>query len=130
MQRMRWCLSWLAAGWVLCQLAAFAAAPIVLSADGLDPVTVERCTCAEGAPGAACPMHQGHGGDPKRSGTDCKLRSSCASSEAALLSLAGGLGLVPSPAVVSVNRVVALIPGPLVRALNRVELPEFPPPRC
>ena len=129
MQRIRQCLSWLAAGWILCQLAAFAAAPIVLSAEVLDPVTVERCTCAGAAPGTACPMHPGHGGDQKSSGTDCKLRSSCASSGAALLSLAGGIALVPSQAAAEVDAVAALIPVGRLSAASRVELPEFPPPR-
>lgn len=129
MQRMRHCLSWLAAGWILCRLAAFAAAPIVLSAEHPDLVTVERCTCVGAEPGTACPMHQAHRGDQENGGTDCKLRSSCASSDAALFSLAGGLALVPSQAAAEVDTSAALIPGNRLSAMNRVELPEFPPPR-
>src|SRR3990172_6883675 len=102
-------VSWLAAGWVLLQLAAFVTAPVVLSArPRSDAAPLEHCTCPDAVPGRACPMH--HGRTPDKQ-SDCKLRNPCIPSDAALLSLAGLVGLIPLQAATDVACLVVSIPA-------------------
>jgi hypothetical protein len=129
MPRPRPYLSCVAAAWVVCQLAAFAAAPIVLSVEALSNTTAaEVCTCSSATPGAACPMHHGHG-NSDQSRQDCKLRNSCASPDLALLSLAGGIGDVPAQSAAASDHIATVVSITLVTAPSRVEFPESPPPR-
>lgn len=130
MERPRHYLACVAAACVLFQLAAFAAAPIVMSAETLaDAATAQICTCSSAAPGAACPMHHGHG-ESEQSREDCKLQNSCASIDLALLSLALGIGLVPAQSAAATDHIATVMPARAVSAMSRVELPEYPPPRA
>lgn len=124
---MRPLLRSLASVWLACQLAGFAAAPLALC---LGPASaaadVEDACCPGIAPGQMCPMHH------TREGTrQCVLRNACASSSAALLTLFGGLGLLPSSAESStVVAVSPLGPAPSSERIVRADLPESPPPRA
>jgi hypothetical protein len=73
-------------------------------------------------------MHPGHG-NADQSRQDCKLRNSCASPDLALLSLAGGIGVVPSQSAAAIDRIATIIPIRRVTILSRADFPESPPPR-
>jgi hypothetical protein len=82
--------------------------------------------CPHAKPGELCPMHHAKQAEPK-----CTMRAACAPSDAALVSLAGGLGLFPDFSITfaslqSFDRVVAIAPTPLVRANH----PDAPPPKA
>src|SRR5262245_48325358 len=85
MRRIRRRLSWLIAGWLICQTASLTAAPIG-TALGLG---TDAC-CAGLGPGQTCPMHHSRAGD-----RTCKMRSACPRADFALVSLAGGVGVLP-----------------------------------
>jgi hypothetical protein len=117
-------LSWLISGWLVCQIAGVVAAPLALLVSA-PSAHDEQCTCPI-APGQACPMHHAPEGDQT-----CKMRNASGGSEAALLALAGGVGLLP-PATVTES---AFHPGDIVRsgtpsAILRAHRPESPPPRA
>jgi hypothetical protein len=120
-------LSGLAAGWLLCHLAIFVAAPVAIGGAGLAAMEGE-CDCQDGAPGASCPMHRSpaSGDSPAANGA---MRSACAPADAALLSLGLGLGILPSPSLVQVEHDVQVVFVPLATSLDRLELPDSPPPR-
>lgn len=119
---------WLAAAWLVCQLAALAT-PIVVNATSLVVGTDDLCTCPGGSGSTACPMHGAHGksqDDPNKT----SVRNSCAPPDAALLSLAGGLGVLPRPAALDVDRVVGTVDIFISTPVTRTELPDSPPPRA
>src|SRR5262245_26765086 len=104
-------LSWLIVAWLVCQAASLTAAPAMAVFDSADP-------CCEGlGPGQTCPMHH----PSRESDRTCKMRSACPTGDAALLSLAGGLGVLPGPTDVvtafELGDSVAALPAPaLARA--------------
>lgn len=121
---------WFAGVWLLCQLAALAAAPVALGAAHLSvgAAVVEQCDCPGAGPGDSCPMHP-HG-KPRESSSDCRLESACPPTDAALLSLLGGMG-VPCDTGTDAD-----VDGPAealvlcaVPARSRAAGPESPPPR-
>jgi len=115
--------------WLLCQLATFAAAP-VLSATGIDRHLGEAtCDCPDTEPGAACPMHKSPARS-ERSESDCAMQSACPPQDAALLSLTVGLGVVPEQVALTVPTVVASIAPTSVTSRSRFALPDAPPPRA
>ncbi len=133
MRDMRRHLSSLTTVWLLCQLAAFVAAPIVLGTPRLSAAAaVEVCDCPGAEPGQACPMHK-HGAEEKSDTApwnDCRLQSTCDPSSAALVSLMGTLGYLTAAA----NAVdypeatrAAAITSHSPRGL--ASIPEAPPPR-
>ena len=110
--------------WLTCQLLALAA-PLVVNG-GSVPVDEEVCTCPGGNAGAACPMH--HRKDESRPASG--FRNSCASPDVALLGMAGGLGILPQPAVLGVDVPAAsVILVPDLRS-GRIASPDSPPPRA
>ena len=122
-------------GWLMCQVAAYAAAPIVLLAgyDG-EPDAVITCACPDRVPGQACPMHAGREGrapaDTDNSDeTRCRLRSGCPTTDAALLSLAAGLGAMPETITAFVPTARARVERAFAVAPARAERPDAPPPR-
>lgn len=128
MPRLRARLSWMLASWLVLQLAAIAV-PVVLAATGHATVE-ELCDCPGIEHGATCPMHHGPSRSSDRSDEEtCTLRSACASPDAALLSLAGGIGVLPRSTDVAIDLtssdLVLIRPRPLFRS----DLPEAPPPR-
>jgi len=130
MQWIRKPLSLLVAGWLVIQLATLVAAPIVLGGSGVVHTASgdANCTCPPGtAPGLTCPMHSSPHGDAPT----CRIRSTSGPSDAALLSLVGGLGVLPlSRSVPYVAPVAAAVAIPPVALIGRSELPESPPPRA
>jgi hypothetical protein len=119
-------LSWIIRIWLLCQAAGLAAAPLGLCC-GHPSAAEQTPSCCRGlAPGKTCPMH--HGDDDDRT---CKMRSACSGSDAALLTLAGGVGVLPT----ATSSVTAFVPGDVVTAVGasallRADRPESPPPRA
>jgi len=119
-------LSWIICGWLACQVAGLVAAPFAFCCQGNAKATQVPTCCRALTPGQKCPMH--HGGQDDRT---CKMRNACAPADSALLTLAGGLGVLP-PAT---SGVTAFDPGDRVGSLNistilRAARPESPPPRA
>ena len=118
-------LSWVIAGWLVCQFAGVAA-PLALYA-AITPSSShdKECDCPI-APGQACPMH--HTNEGART---CKIRNASGGSEAALLAQAGGIGLLPSTTVtVSAFEQCAAVRTATPSAILRAHRPESPPPRA
>src|SRR3954468_3041070 len=124
---MRRRLSWLAILALGCQLAGFASAP-ALVAFGIRTAVDDDCGCADVAPGQLCPMHH-HARKAKDDGT-CKMRSGCQPPEVALLSMAGGPGILPRPTDPVIAFDVLRFIRPLAASpIARNSRPESPPPR-
>ncbi len=124
---MRPTLRYLTCAWLVCQLAGFVAAPIAVCASpaSANADSHENC-CVGSEPGQACPMHRSPKGDK-----DCVMRNACAPSPSILLTLLGGLGLLPPPSSTLAALVVSdLPPGDPSVGIARAELPEPPPPRA
>ena len=117
----------LASAWLMCQLAALIAAPVgVCIAPAETVASAEEACCPGVAPGQVCPMHH-----TREGAKHCAMRSTCASSTAALLTLVGGVGLLPS---LTSSAAQALAPSGAAPRFSsspiaRTELPESPPPR-
>ncbi|MDR1989647.1 MAG: hypothetical protein LBQ09_05390 [Acidobacteriaceae bacterium] len=113
------------AAWLLVQLAG-AVTPVVLMA--ADAIAGEQCTCPLGDH-ATCPMHHSTA-MPKPDTGQCAMKSTCAPMDAALLGMAGGIGVLVMPSTVHITlqqtATVADLAAPVVA---RVELPDAPPPR-
>jgi hypothetical protein len=113
---------------LLWQLATFAAAP-ALSAAGLDGHLSEaQCDCPGTEPGAACPMHSTPA-KSERSAADGLVTSACPPQDAALLSLAIGLGVVPERMTIDALPSVASVRPDASAATSCLALPDLPPPR-
>jgi hypothetical protein len=130
---MRRHLSSLSAFWLLCQLAAFVAAPIVLGTPRLSAAAiVEECDCPGSVPGQACPMHK-HGAGEKPAqppAGDCRLQSACDPASAALVSLMGALGYLSAAsehAAYPDQTRAHCLAG--TSTLSSPTVPEAPPPR-
>jgi hypothetical protein len=119
-------LSWLLSLWLIGQLVALAA-PAVLAAAGSAPIE-QICTCP-GGDHETCPMHHG-GASTQPSTNDCAMTSRCAPSDVALLSLAGGLGVLPAVVTVASPQTVAAV-VPHAGPSFDVSVPgDTPPPRA
>jgi hypothetical protein len=123
---MRPMLRALASVWLLCQLAGLIAAPVAMCVSPAEVAASAEDACCPGvAPGQVCPMHH-----TREGAKHCVMRSTCASSTAALLTLVGGVGLLPS---VAPSAAVLAVSGAAPRVAStpivRTELPESPPPR-
>lgn len=119
-------LSWILAGWLAFQLAGIVA-PVVLSAAG-HSAGDSLCECPGTEPGAACPMH--HGQAPRHDDANrCRLENTCAPTDAALLSLAGGIGVLPQSMSAEIQAVEASVGATGSILITRTELPDSPPPR-
>lgn len=98
--------------WLTCQLAALCVAALAM--------------CCPGArPGDLCPMHRMKQAEPK-----CLMRAACEPTDAALVALSTGAGVLPhfsitSGALQSLERVAAAEPSTLARA----DRPDAPPPK-
>ena len=118
-------LSWVIAGWLVCQFAGVAA-PLALYA-AITPSSShdKECDCPI-APGQVCPMH--HTTEGART---CKIRNASGGAEATLLAQAGGIGLLPpSTVTVSAFAQCASVRTATHPAIARVRVPESPPPRA
>jgi hypothetical protein len=114
----------LATAWLGCQLLAFSA-PVLVDPSAL--AASEQCTCPGGTLGAQCPMHH-RALDQNASGP--RMRSSCASSDVALLSLAAAIAVLPQTADFGIDVVSSAVRITPVPSQSRVELPGTPPPRA
>jgi hypothetical protein len=127
---MRRYLTWIIAGWLSCQVGAVVAAPFVLTATTATssgaPVV---CTCPGALPGQACPMHHPEHAPPPSGGF--LLQNPCAPSPAAMLFLAGGLGLPIAPPVIGALAPSIEQPSSSPTAfVTRPSTPDSPPPRA
>ena len=111
--------------WIACQIAGIAAAPVAFCCRGVPTIEDDKC-CPGLLPGQVCPMHHTKEGE-----RTCKMRNACARSDAALIALATGVGLLPqATALVSVFDPGTLVKDASASALRRAHLPESPPPRA
>jgi hypothetical protein len=118
-------LSWLICGWLACQLAGYVAAPLALCCEDPSTSVLPDC-CQAAAPGQTCPMHHNADQDDRT----CKMRNACARGDSALLTLSGGLGVMPTPT----GDVIDFTLGDPLTAWSasatlRTVRPESPPPR-
>jgi hypothetical protein len=118
-------LTWIVVLWLVSQVAGIAAAPVGLCCRTAQAVDDDKC-CPGLLPGQVCPMHHSKQ-EGKRS---CKMRSTCAATDAALVALDGGVGILPAAtALVSVFDPGISLPDVSSSALSRAFVPESPPPR-
>jgi hypothetical protein len=74
-------------------------------------------------------MHRAKEGDSQGK-TSCRLRDACNRSDAALVSLAGGLGILPDFSTSSVTlQSLEPLRGIVPSAIARADRPDAPPPR-
>ena len=121
--------------WLLLQLAGMSA-PLTLSAVG-PAMAEELCTCPGVDHGALCPMHHTPSSRSQTTSTSqsnddgrCRMQNACAPADAALLSLAGGTGVLapvighhlPTPSAAPVITETAA-------RLSHAYRPDAPPPR-
>jgi hypothetical protein len=119
-------LSWLVGAWLLCQIANVGAAPLTFCCQNVATAGDDEKCCPGLLPGQICPMHHTKEGE-----RTCKMRSSCAGTDASIVALAGGLGALPAPTpVVSAFELSALPRVAPQTALLRTDRPESPPPRA
>jgi hypothetical protein len=119
-------LSWIVFGWLACQSIGMAAAPLELCCAGASTATSDEDVCCPGLlPGQVCPMHHTREGH-----TTCKMRGVCGSSDAALFSLSGGIGVVPqATSSVTAFALREFIRPASVNLIARAQSPDAPPPR-
>jgi len=121
-------LSWRSCIWLACQFAGLAIAPFALcceDASASDMSDLPECCKAVG-PGETCPMHHNTSHDD----STCKMRNACSKGDSALISLSGGIGVLPS-STFSVSAFTAgdRLTMPIESAPLRSTRPESPPPR-
>jgi hypothetical protein len=115
-------LSWLVAGWLLCQISGLATSP-VLVAVGID----QDACCRNLAPGQTCPMHHKKANSNDRT---CKMRSACQPPDAALVSMSGGIGVLPHATDVVITFAVGQqLDSEFLSTLSRARRSDAPPPR-
>jgi hypothetical protein len=119
-------LAWMVCGWLLCQVASVAAAPLAFCCKDIPAADPDDKCCPGMLPGQICPMHHTREGVKT-----CKMRNACAQSDAALIGLAGGLAtLSPPTAAVSIFDSGTTVPQIAPSAILRAHVPESPPPRA
>ena len=118
-------LSWVICIWLASQIAGIAAAPVAFCCQDVQTADADKC-CPGLLPGQICPMH--HTQEGRRT---CKMRNACGGADAAMIALAGAIGVLPRPTPL----VSAFVPGMFLvdassSALLRASIPESPPPRA
>lgn len=126
MVRLRSRIAWIAAAWLVCQSFALAV-PIAAS---VIAETTDICTCPGGVAGAQCPMHHHGLGMGTEKPPAPAVRNACAQPDATLLSLAGGIGVLPQPADISADSTTSPVELITSTPLHRSEIPDAPPPRA
>jgi hypothetical protein len=118
-----------ALGCLVCQLNTLALVPSIQMVSATSSSAQQACRCPHGAHGvhaATCPMHK-----RAASAAQCRMRSARSRADAALLSILGPLGLVPSTGALinpPLSETRALVEGGT--AIERVLSPDSPPPRA
>jgi hypothetical protein len=87
MPRRRGRLSWVFAGWLLCQFVGISS-PILFAAK---TAVEEVCACPDAEEGAACPMHQAKDSAPAGN----TLKNACTPTDTAFLALMSATAVVP-----------------------------------
>jgi hypothetical protein len=119
-------LSWFVFLWLAVQIAGVAAAPLAFCCTRVVTADDEEKCCPGLLPGQVCPMH--HTREGVRT---CKMRDACGRADAALVALAGGVGVLPPATfVVSSFELGDALRGALPSAIARACRPESPPPRA
>ena len=113
--------------WLLCQVVALAA-PVVLAAAG-SPVE-ELCTCP-GGDHETCPMHHGTQSDPSDTPAPavCGIKACSSPVDVALLSMAGGAGVLSSSAQFDCPLVTAPVVIQEPSSFDQPAPHHTPPPR-
>ena len=124
MRTVRRHLSWLLRAWLLCQVVALAA-PVAMAGTGSVPVD-EICTCP-GVDHDTCPMH--HGTTDAGQSALCGMHSAAAPLDVALLSMAGGAGVMPSAVLLARPVTTALVSLEKSSTIDLVVPHDTPPPR-
>src|SRR5262245_24877244 len=127
MHRLRVRLRRVAAIWLGCQLAIFAAAPVTFAATAT-LISDEACECLDAKPGQACPMHAGSSAQTSDPAT-CHMRSTCATLDVALLTLASGLGVLPSRTTDRLEQIVDRVEHSAFTPIFQPDALNAPPPR-
>ncbi|MGH9143508.1 MAG: hypothetical protein ACRD2I_20415 [Vicinamibacterales bacterium] len=118
-------LSWLVGAWLLCQVANVAAAPLTFCCQNVASAGDDEECCPGLLPGQICPMHHTKEGE-----RTCQMRALCTGTDASLVALAGGLGVMPAETAPVNAFAVGDRPNHSTQsALLRTDRPESPPPR-
>jgi hypothetical protein len=114
--------SFVAVGWLVCQLVALAVPLAPISSD-------DQCACPGGTLGTMCPMHH-HANPASANPSGTTVKNACSASATPLLSLAGGLGVLPQPAPIDIDRVQTAVGLFISTPVDRTSVPDSPPPRA
>src|SRR3954465_12044026 len=119
-------IAWMICGWLVCQVAGVAAAPLAFCCRAVPAADPDDKCCPGMLPGQICPMHH-----TRKGVRTCKMRNACPRADAALIGLAATLGTIPesTPAVTvfdSGRFLARFAPS----AIRRAHVPESPPPRA
>lgn len=126
MTRLRRHLAGFVALWLVCQSAGLLAAPLSLAHVSQTVLDAEECHCPHVGPGQVCPMHH----KQRESKQTCRMCSSSDGSEAALVVLAVGIGvLTPTAGTIVGPQQTESIAAMTVSVVARAERPDAPPPR-
>jgi hypothetical protein len=114
---------------LVCQGSVLTAAPVALCRGAVaEAGDIDEC-CKHLAPGQTCPMHHKAHGTSERGAL--AWTCPCNPSDAALASLIGVSGTLPSPVLVSLRpvRIDAIVPSsPSIQ--DHTQPPHYPPPRA
>jgi len=127
MHELRVRLPRVAAIWLGCQLAIFAAAPVTFAATAT-LISDEACECPDGKPGQACPMHAGSSGQNSDSAT-CHMRGTCATLDVALVTLASSVGVLTSGTTDRLEVIVDRVGHVTFNPIFQPDALDAPPPR-
>ena len=124
MPRLRGRLSWVFAGWMLCQFVGISS-PILFAAK---TAVEEACACPDAVEGAACPMHQAKNATKPSGNT---LKNACAPTDVAFLALVSGTAVMPGTFTLAlVERVSQDVAIFTPRFASIVLTADSPPPRA
>jgi hypothetical protein len=126
MGSLRFHLRRVAAAWLAFQLVGLIGAPLAVR---LSAAVMEVCTCP-GGDHQTCPMHHGQQNSSSESRSPrCVLQNACAPDDAALLPLAGGLGVLAPVTLVSDDLQRVDMVERASHTTSRQSVPDSPPPR-
>jgi hypothetical protein len=118
-------LSWIAGGWLCCQLSLLTAAPLSLAAHPPEAADAVTCTCVHTGT-AECPMHH-----PKQQKRGCECRNTTDPDAANLVTLLGPIAVLASaPSHLAPPPITRLPDYPITRFIAFVTPPDGPPPRA
>jgi hypothetical protein len=118
-------LSWIACGWLCCQLSLLTAAPAALCAHPLEAADAVTCTCIHTG-NAECPMHH-----PKSQKRGCECRNTTDPDAASLVSLIGPIAVLAATPHRLAPPAIAKSPvRPITQFIDFVAPPDGPPPRA